>query len=150
MQIAVIEEKKVLDACQDARAVFVDKRRERHTLPDVSSKGWGHRMNWIDVNEARPEGSCFVLVACEGGNVATTFYCENPEYFDYAYGRKLSRKVHGKWSKHFDLARAYGYKITHWAPLPKAPNAPHEGRPAALSPGVPLDAVVGRQNGETE
>ena len=133
MQIAVIEEKKVLDACcgsrmfwfdrHAARAVFVDKRRERHTLPDVSSKGWGHRMNWIDVNEARPEGSCFVLVACEGGNVATTFYCENPEYFDYAYGRKLSRKVHGKWSKHFDLARAYGYKITHWAPLPKAPNA---------------------------
>jgi len=39
----------VLDACcgsrmfwfdrQDSRAVFVDKRRERHTLPDVSSKG---------------------------------------------------------------------------------------------------------------
>ena len=32
----------------------------------------------------------------------------------------------------------------------EAPNAPHEGRTAALSPGVPLDAVVGRQNGETE
>jgi SAM-dependent methyltransferase len=39
----------VLDACcgsrmfwfdrKDSRAVFVDKRRERHTLPDVSSKG---------------------------------------------------------------------------------------------------------------
>ena len=25
----------------------------------------------------------------------------------------------------------------------EAPNAPHEGRTAALSPGVPLDAVVG-------
>lgn len=57
MQIAVIEEKKVLDACcgsrmfwfdrQDARAVFVDKRRERHTLPDVSSKG-GSRELVID------------------------------------------------------------------------------------------------------
>ena len=29
-------------------------------------------------------------------------------------------------------------------------NAPHEGRTAALSPGVPLDAVVGRQSGDTE
>ena len=29
-------------------------------------------------------------------------------------------------------------------------NAPHEGRTAALSPGVPLDAVVGRQNVTTE
>ena len=39
----------VLDACcgsrmfwfdrKDNRATFVDKRRERHTLPDVSSKG---------------------------------------------------------------------------------------------------------------
>ena len=57
MQIAVSEEKKVLDACcgsrmfwfdrQDARAVFVDKRRERHTLPDVSSKG-GSRELVID------------------------------------------------------------------------------------------------------
>ncbi len=47
----------VLDACcgsrmfwfdrQDRRAVFVDKRRERHTLPDVSSKG-GSRELVID------------------------------------------------------------------------------------------------------
>jgi hypothetical protein len=44
----------VLDACcgsrmfwfdrKDQRATFVDKRRERHTLPDISSKG-GNR-NW--------------------------------------------------------------------------------------------------------
>lgn len=32
---------------QDSRAVFVDKRRERHTLPDVSSKG-GSRELVID------------------------------------------------------------------------------------------------------
>lgn len=32
----------------------------------------------------------------------------------------------------------------------KTPNDRVEGRDAALSPGVPLDAVVGRQNGETE
>jgi SAM-dependent methyltransferase len=47
----------VLDACcgsrmfwfdrKDARATFVDKRRERHTLPDVSSKG-GSRELVID------------------------------------------------------------------------------------------------------
>jgi SAM-dependent methyltransferase len=48
---------KVLDACcgsrmfwfdrKDQRATFVDKRRERHTLPDVSSKG-GSRELVID------------------------------------------------------------------------------------------------------
>jgi len=47
----------VLDACcgsrmfwfdrKDARATFVDKRRERHTLPDISSKG-GSRELVID------------------------------------------------------------------------------------------------------
>lgn len=47
----------VLDACcgsrmfwfdrRDSRAVFVDKRRERHTMPDVSSKG-GSRELVID------------------------------------------------------------------------------------------------------
>lgn len=45
----VSEVKKVLDACcgsrmfwfdrKDSRAVFIDKRRERHTLPDASSFG---------------------------------------------------------------------------------------------------------------
>ena len=47
----------VLDACcgsrmfwfdrKDSRATFVDKRRERHTLPDISSKG-GSRELVID------------------------------------------------------------------------------------------------------
>lgn len=57
MQISVSKEKKVLDACcgsrmswfdrKDSRATFVDKRRERHTLPDISSKG-GSRELVID------------------------------------------------------------------------------------------------------
>lgn len=34
-------------------------------------------------------------------------------------------------------------EVTHWMELLEPPNAPHEGRTAALSPGVPLDAVVG-------
>lgn len=79
-------------------------------------------MQWICVNDKRPERSCHVLVACDGGNVATTFYCEAPDYFNFQHGNKLSRKTHGKWSKHFELARAYGYKITHWMPLPEPPS----------------------------
>ena len=76
---------------------------------------------WIDVNEKMPEESMYVLVHCEGGNVASTFYCSDASFFDFPYGNKLSRKTHGKWSKHFKLAREYGYKITHWMPLPKPP-----------------------------
>jgi hypothetical protein len=38
-----------------------------------------------------------------------------------------------------------GIPTVEWDSI-MGPNAPHEGRTAALSPGVPLDAVVGRQN----
>lgn len=77
---------------------------------------------WISVQERLPEENCHVLVACEGGNVATTFYAIDHSFFDHAHGYKLSRKVHGKYSKHFELARQYGYKITHWMPLPPVPE----------------------------
>lgn len=73
---------------------------------------------WISVEERLPEENCHLLVACEGGNVATTFYAIDHSFFDHAHGYKLSRKVHGKYSKHFELARQYGYRITHWMPLP--------------------------------
>jgi len=46
-----------------------------------------------------------------------------------------------KWRDHrctFEPCQKVGADKT----APEGNNAPHEGRPAALSPGVPLDAVV--------
>ena len=77
---------------------------------------------WISVEDRLPEHSCHVLVACNGGNVDATFYCEDASFFDFRYGNILNRKHHGKWSKHFQLARGYGYRITHWMPLPEPPT----------------------------
>lgn len=84
---------------------------------NVNEQSQAQKIQWISVEERLPEENCHVLVACEGGNVATTFYAIDHSFFDHAHGHKLSRKVHGKYSKHFELARQYGYRITHWMPL---------------------------------
>lgn len=60
---------------------------------------------WVDVNERRPEMMGYVLCACEGGNVDTSFYDPTARRGFY-----------------FDLSER-GYNITHWMPLPKAPEA---------------------------
>lgn len=88
---------------------------------DAALASQAQQSQWISVEERLPEENCHLLVACEGGNVATTFYAIDHSFFDHAHGHKLSRKVHGKYSKHFELARQYGYKITHWMPIPPAP-----------------------------
>lgn len=77
---------------------------------------------WRDIEKERPENNTYVLVACEGGNVDTSFFCMDASFFDKAHGNFLSRKNHGKWSKHFELARKYGYKVTHWMPRPTHPG----------------------------
>ena len=88
----------------------------------LASQAQQTESQWISVEERLPEENCHVLVACGGGNVATTFYATDHSFFNHAHGYKLSRKVHGKYSKHFELARQYRYKITHWMPLPPAPE----------------------------
>lgn len=78
---------------------------------------------WIDINTKQPQTG-YVLVACDGGNIATTFFCDKAEFFDGMLDTvKLDRKTFGKWSKHFELARRFGYKITHWMPLPAPPKS---------------------------
>jgi len=79
-------------------------------------------MNWINVNDERPDRSCYCIVACQGGNVASTYYSEEPEFFDHAHGRGISKQFLGQYGKHFELARRFGYKITHWMPLPVSPE----------------------------
>lgn len=77
---------------------------------------------WIKVEDKLPEESdMYLLVACEGGNVQSTFYSENREFMKL-FGNSYSRKVHGKLSGFFQLSHEYGYKITHWQPLPKHPE----------------------------
>ena len=78
------------------------------------SEGLG---GWIDINDRRPEGTCHVLCACEGGNVDKSFYNPLVDLSEL----KIGRKTAGKYGRYFDLCKM-GYKITHWMPLPKPPN----------------------------
>lgn len=102
---------------QEATGCDVAAELKQHQLAQAQQES-----RWISVDERLPEENCHVLVACEGGNVAATFYAIDHSFFDHAHGHKLSRKKHGKYSKHFELARQYGYRITHWMPLPPAPE----------------------------
>jgi len=79
---------------------------------------------WKDVNEVLPKEHCYVLVACAGGNTTTTFYSPHHEHFKIVYGDKSSyrRKYLGKYSRHFDLAHKYGYKIMFWTEIPEPPE----------------------------
>ena len=72
---------------------------------------------WVDVNERRPEKMGYVICACEGGNVDKSFYNSEANLAELGLGRKFS----GKWGRYFELSKM-GYKITHWMPMPKAPN----------------------------
>lgn len=124
----VLEHEKVVTALPDhsQRRKVMTKTYHAMSMPEIiAMQDENARLRaalaereWIDVNEQMPKESMSVLVHCEGGNVATTFYCSDASFFDFSYGHNLSS---GKWSKHFALAREYGYKITHWMPLPKPP-----------------------------
>ena len=73
---------------------------------------------WISVDERLPDSdNCYVLVLCEGGNVDKTFFSLNRDFHRRA-GNSYSRKDQGKLSGYFELSHKYGYKITHWLPLP--------------------------------
>lgn len=79
-------------------------------------------MKWLSVQDILPcEDNSYVLVACEGGNVAVSFYSSNRIHLKM-FGKSYSRKHQGKESGYFQLAHEYGYKITHWMLLPEAPK----------------------------
>ena len=80
--------------------------------------------NWISVEDQLPDfENGHVLVACEGGNVDKSFYTTNVDYLKSSrHSGGYSRKRCGKWSKHFALSHKYGYRITHWMPLPEPPK----------------------------
>ncbi len=66
---------------------------------------------WISVKEKLPEKNTYVLMAATSGYVGTTFYTE-PKI----------RKIDCKVSAWFEHANNYAYEVTHWMPLPKAPQ----------------------------
>lgn len=76
---------------------------------------------WIPVTERLPSEteSMYVLVACSTGSVKATFFVPDPQYF--------KRRMERTWnthelSGHFECGAEYGYVITHWMPLPAAPE----------------------------
>ena len=81
---------------------------------------------WISVEERLPDfkhGSGYVLVACDGGNVDKSFFTMNREYLStLKTSGRYSRSRQGKQSGYFEVSHSYGYKITHWMPLPDAPK----------------------------
>ncbi len=81
---------------------------------------------WISVEDSLPEFkyACgYVLVACEGGNVDKSFFNMDREYLASARDAgSYSRKLQGKASGYFEISHRYGYKITHWMPLPEPPQ----------------------------
>ena len=84
---------------------------------------------WVDVNERRPEKMCHVLCATDSGYVDVSFFDPTAKLDEL----KLGRKCCGKWGRYFDLCKR-GYKITHWMPMPKAPNAAGELQPPPNNP----------------
>ena len=81
---------------------------------------------WISVDDRLPifQNDCgYVLVACEGGNVDRSFFNMNRKHLsELKSSGSYSRKVHGKSSGYFEASHRYGYKITHWMPLPEPPK----------------------------
>ena len=66
---------------------------------------------WINVNEKLPEKNTYVLMSTTSGHVCTTFYTE-----------PTNRLIDCKISAWFEHANKFHYEVTHWQPLPKAPE----------------------------
>ncbi len=79
---------------------------------------------WVSVDDRLPNGSyAHVLVYCDGGHVDRTFYCTDRNFLASSRDAgSYSRKRHGKNSGYFELSHKFGYKITHWMPLPEPPK----------------------------
>ena len=84
---------------------------------------------------------------------------EGTEYKRYRYydgGEAATIKMHPECMDAMQEEAAYWGGVFEWTPGQDRPkvgaggtaNAPHDRRTAALSPGVPLDAVVGPRTGK--
>ena len=82
---------------------------------------------WIPVSERLPdENYCYFLVVRKYWNegqprVCYSFYIKDRDMAKKEHANGYSRKRQGKDSIHFECSRG-GFIITHWMPLPKAPE----------------------------
>ena len=84
------------------------------------------KIEWIDVNDRLPEHLAIdVLICTSSGLVTSTFYCVDKNYFNLSCGEKLVGET-DEVSAHFRHAREYGYRVTHWMPLPLPPSKKQE------------------------
>ena len=80
-------------------------------------------MEWISVNDRLPEKkNSHVLVFCEGGNIDKSFCINDRDIAKSYFNGVYTRKSHGKYSACFQICHKYGYKVTHWMPLPNPPT----------------------------
>ena len=76
---------------------------------------------WVDVNDRLPDHpATYVLVCMSSGLVLSTLYCVDKNFFTPCCGEKLIGDT-DEVSAHFRHAREYGYRVTHWMPLPEPP-----------------------------
>lgn len=80
------------------------------------------RQEWTRIDDADPNSIPqklgYYIVACEGGNVDTSFFSPDVDFFR---GKAPSRKSVGKHSRCFELSQM-GYRIVAWMPKPQAPE----------------------------
>lgn len=82
------------------------------------------QMRWRSVEDELPDVEHgYFVVLCDGGNVDKSFYTKNRDYLSsLKTSGSYSRSRQGKASGFFEISHRYGYKITHWMPLPTHPT----------------------------
>lgn len=129
MDILQIRELKQSLERRDARILELERKLEAARQPErgeAVAQG-GAVGGWIPVGERLPDMEAgYVLVHCEGGKIGDDFFCRNREFLHHS-GNRYSRKHQGKESGYFQSSHMYGYRITHWQPLPAAPAIAKQG-----------------------
>ena len=74
--------------------------------------------HWIKVEDKLPLLNTYCLAHCEGGNIDTSFFADENHYV----GERQYFKPTNTLSDGFEIARRYNYEVTHWMPLPEAPE----------------------------
>lgn len=84
-----------------------------------------HNFPWVDIEkDGPPPESGYYLVYISSRLITTTFFCSDHTYFDSYKDAitPLPTDTYGRWSRHFEHARKFGYRVTHWAYLPDPPD----------------------------
>jgi len=74
--------------------------------------------SWIKVEDELPPLNTYCLAHSKGGNIDKSFFSNEVHYADEGQYFKPTNTP----SDGFRLARRYGYVITHWMPIPEAPE----------------------------